>query len=103
MNIEHLQNIESLIALTKKHMSRKLKFHYLIKPFNNMETLWVFLVVRERESHLFNFCVVRFRVYVCASPIVVSDFSFSTPDSGYGGNISSLRSLVWLHSADLTL
>jgi hypothetical protein len=33
----------------QKHMSSKLKFHHLIKTFNNMETLWVFLAERERE------------------------------------------------------
>ena len=34
----------------QKHMSSKLKFHHLIKPFDNMETLWVFLAEREREK-----------------------------------------------------
>ena len=79
----------------QKHMSSKLKFHHLIKTFNNMETLWVFLALREREreSHL---GVVRFRVWVCVSPVDVSVFSFSMSDSGCCGDVSPFRSPVWL-------
>jgi hypothetical protein len=67
-----------------------------------MEILWGFLVEklskivrspfklreRKRGSHLFGINVIRFRVWVFASQVDVSVFSFTMPNSGYGGNVS---------------